>query len=135
MGNCINIDHAKHNERACNYLNKKPEFSDWIITTAFYAALHYVRHKIIPYSYTDLSGNRKTYNDFEILFENFRKENEGRHGFQKRFVEENVHVIRFEYQRLHELCQNARYYNYQYNRGDSDKAREYLKTIKDFCSN
>jgi len=133
MENCNNLNHAKHNEQVCNYLNKKPEFSDWIITTAFYAALHYVRHKIIPYVKTDLSGNRRTFSDFESLFENFRKEQEGRHGFQKRFVEENLHIIRFEYQRLHELCQNARYYNYQYNRDDSEKARSYLKKIKDYC--
>jgi hypothetical protein len=135
MENCNNLYHAKHNEQVCNYLNKKPEFSDWIITTAFYAALHYVRHKIIPYVNVDLSGNHKIFNDFESLFENFRKEYEGRHGFQKRFVEENMRIIRFEYQRLHELCQNARYYNYQYNRDDSEKARKYLKIIKDYCCN
>jgi len=132
-GNCNNINHAKHNEQVCNYLNKKPEFSDWIITTAFYAALHYVRHKIIPYVHTDLSGNQKKYDDFETLFDNFKKEQEGRHGFQKRFVEEHLPKIRYQYQRLHELCQNARYYNYQYTRHDSEKAREYLKIIKDFC--
>jgi hypothetical protein len=125
--------HAEHNEKVCNYLGRKPEFADWVITTAFYSSLHFVRHKILPYNYTDKSGNRRTYNDFESLFGNFKKEGEGRHGFQKRFVEENIKEIRFEYQRLHELSQNARYYNYIYDRKDSDRAKEYLKKIKFFC--
>lgn len=46
-----------------------------------------------------------------VLFNTFRKEGEGRPGFQKRFVEENMKDIRFEYQKLHELSQNARYYH------------------------
>ncbi|MDR0863554.1 MAG: hypothetical protein LBO74_01305 [Candidatus Symbiothrix sp.] len=135
MGNCINIEHAIHNEKVCNYLDRKPEFVDWIITTAFYSSLHYIRHKILPYVYEDKSGNIKTYDDFESLFNNFKKEGEGRHGFQKRFVEENMTEIRFEYQKLHELCQNARYYNYKFQREDSIKAREYLQIIKKNCYN
>ncbi len=133
MGNCKNLNHAQHNEKVCNFLNQKAEFADWIITTAFYSSLHYVRHKVIPHTHTDKSGNTNTYPDFEELFNNFRNDGEGRHGFQKRWVDSSLSEIKFEYQRLYELSQNARYYNYNYQRDDAEKARGYLNTIKKVC--
>ena len=42
------IDHAKHNESVCNYLGRNSAFGDWVITSAFYSAMHYVRHLMIP---------------------------------------------------------------------------------------
>jgi hypothetical protein len=37
------IDQAKHNEKCANLLlNNAPEFRDWAITAAFYAAVHLV---------------------------------------------------------------------------------------------
>ncbi len=37
------VDQAKHNEECANFLlNKAPEFRDWAVTAAFYAAVHCV---------------------------------------------------------------------------------------------
>lgn len=55
--------HAAHNEKACDYLLKSRLFNDWVITTAFYSALHYVQDEIFP-----LTEDRKTYNNFNIFF-------------------------------------------------------------------
>ena len=42
------LNHAIHNKEACEYLSKEPKFSDWVITTAFYSALHFIDYKIFP---------------------------------------------------------------------------------------
>ena len=57
------LAHAKHNERVCNYLGRSADFGDWVITTAFYSAMHYVRHLMVPIM---IEGD--VYNDFESLF-------------------------------------------------------------------
>ena len=44
----LNLEHALHNEETCNYFNKKPDFLDGVITTAFYSDLHFVRDKLLP---------------------------------------------------------------------------------------
>jgi UDP-GlcNAc3NAcA epimerase len=38
------FEHAKHNEKACNFINTSStnEFNDWVITIAFYSAVHYI---------------------------------------------------------------------------------------------
>lgn len=37
---------AKHNEELWELLLKNGKFSDWVITAAFYSALHYVEHEV-----------------------------------------------------------------------------------------
>ncbi len=44
------IDHAKHNEAVCDHLESQTEFTDWIITTAFYTALHYLEFRLFPFT-------------------------------------------------------------------------------------
>jgi len=47
--NYTSLQHAEHNENTCNYLaSDRNKHNDWVITTAFYASLHYLRHKIFP---------------------------------------------------------------------------------------
>jgi len=55
--------HAIHNEAACDFLLSGNQFNDWVVTTAFYAALHYVQHEIFP-----LSEGGNTYSDFNVYF-------------------------------------------------------------------
>lgn len=42
--------HAEHNEEVCRHLNvvTGKNYNDWVVTTAFYSALHYVNHEIFP---------------------------------------------------------------------------------------
>ena len=122
------LNHANHNYSACNYMTKKQEYCDWIITIAFYSAVHFVRHKLLPYQ--DMGT---TYNTFDSLFKTKKEIGEGRHGFQLRYVKDEIPEISFEYARLHEWSTNARYINYNYGRDDSKKAKEYLDKIKETC--
>jgi hypothetical protein len=133
MGNCNNIKRALHNESVCNYLSKKQDFGDWIITTAFYSALHFTRHKLLPVEHTNKDGTTETYNDFETWYRTAKREYEGRHGFQIRMVKDRLVKIDFEYARLHEASENARYKNQDFDRKHVNQLKEYLSTIKRFC--
>lgn len=127
MANLSNIQQAKHNESTCNYIGKKPEYSDWVVTTAFYSAIHYIRHLLLP-----MNEGGLTYNTFEALFSRKRTSQEGRHGFQSRMVQAMYAEIRYEYEKLHDMSNNARYLNYAYVREEAMLAKGYLSKIKEF---
>lgn len=134
MGNSRNLDHAIHNEKVYRHLCQNPEFCDWVVTTAFYSALHYIRHKMFPCEFTLKDGNLHKFQDFESLYANFRKDGEGRHGFQLNWVKNNYQEISIFYRRLHELSNESRYFNYQFN---SEKiipeVNSHLKGIRLYC--
>jgi hypothetical protein len=123
------LNHAKHNESVCNYLGRKDDFSDWVITTSFYSALHYVRHLMFP-----LTDNGKLYNDFETYFCENKSFGIGRHGFQQQYVIVHYPDINFEYGRLLEMSSIARYSNCVYTREQAKLAKDYLVIIKRFIS-
>jgi hypothetical protein len=77
--------------------------------------------------------DKAIFESIDVLFLNYRRDGEGRHGFQCRWVGEKFPEIQFEYKRLYELSKNARYFDYKYNRKDSERARKYLEKIKSFC--
>jgi len=93
MDNSISFKHAEHNEKAYRYLCKEPEFCDWIITTAFYSAIHFIRHRMLPYDVQLKNGNTHKFENFESLFNSLKKDGEGRHGFQLKWVRDHYGVI------------------------------------------
>ncbi len=132
MANLSNINQAKHNESVCNYISScsDQEYCDWVITTAFYSAIHYIRHQMFPYD----DGEGVTYKSFERLVKDKKTNEEGRHGFQLRMVVEEHRSIAFYYQKLHDLSRNARYNNYVFNKQESNLAKNYLEHIKTYVS-
>lgn len=124
------INQAKHNEKVCNHLSSKETYSDWVITTAFYSAIHYVRCLMIP---CNIDGTE--YNCFDSLFSKFKQSSEGRHGFQARYVLVNYPEIDSDYRILLDMSNNARYINYQYSREQAKVAKESLRTIKEYVLN
>lgn len=129
MESLSNLEQAKHNESVCNYLGKKESYSDWVITTAFYSAIHFVRHLMLPH----VEGGI-TYTTYEALFSRKKAPTDGRHGFQSTFVILNYSDIEFEYQRLYDFSVNARYLNYKYTRAEASQAKAYLQIIKAYVS-
>lgn len=123
------IEHARHNESVCNYLGKKEIYSDWVITTAFYSSMHYVRHLIIP-----ITKNGKEYSDFESLFCDLKSPMEGRHGFLRNYVLMNYSSIGYEYCKLHDMSTTARYTQYVYTRNQAKVAKSYLEKIKNLVN-
>lgn len=134
MGNSNNLAHAQHNEKACKYLRIKPDYLDWVITTAFYSALHYVRYKMLPQTVRRVNGTLIEISDFETYYSLNKKAHQGKHGFMVEQVTILFPEIASEYAQLRDLCETARYQNYKYDRKISNLAFDRLQSIKEFCS-
>jgi hypothetical protein len=133
MTNKSNLEYAEHNWKTCKFLDKKPEFSDWVITTAFYSALHYVRYKIFPFKVI-VSGKDVEIKDFEKCFRVYNPSNLNKHKLLSQLVEERLSEIAVDYNRLKDMSWTARYHNYKFSREISNDAKKRLQSIKAFCS-
>ena len=133
MKNEDNLEYAEHNWKTCKYLDKKPDFADWVITTAFYSALHYVRYKIFPIS---IEQADKTLNisDFEFYFRVNNPMRLSKHSLLSNLVEEKFPEIATDYNKLRDISWSARYNNYKYSREISNEAKKRLQKIKEFCT-
>jgi len=93
------INQAKHNKACANLLlEKSPEYRDWAITAAFYAAVHlaeacFTSHDSILH--TDTASDRG--------------EKEGMHGYRARKVRELAPDAYVSYRKLREASSNVRY--------------------------
>ena len=125
------LDHAQHNERVCNYLDKKAEYGDWVITTAFYSALHYLRHKIFPLRFKK-EEKQITVKEFES-FCTIKAITHGKHAAFSRLVEEKARNVADDYNQLKDISWTARYHDYNYDRAISKLAKKRLNNIKTFC--
>lgn len=120
--------HAEHNEAACDYLLASGKFSDWVITTAFYSALHFVQNEIFP-----LTENGKNYPDFDIYFQKVLKPKNRRinkHSATVDLVKKYIPKASSYYRWLFDACMNARYMNYQVSGAKAQQARDYLTALR-----
>jgi hypothetical protein len=114
--------------------------NDWVVTTAFYSALHYCQVGLFPCDYyidpelKELSH----YLNFESFYNDFKNSSNQRkhstpHQCRNWLIQTQVDEIRFEYKLLFDLCHTARYKNYTISEHDKNSAIEYLNSIKCFC--
>ncbi|MBD3330273.1 hypothetical protein GF354_01950 [Candidatus Peregrinibacteria bacterium] len=132
MAKITSLDHAEHNEKACKYLNRKPDFLDWVITTAFYSALHFINHKIFPYK-VKVNGKMIIIKDFATYCNNYKKDTTRKHHQLSALVEEKCPEIADDYNQLKDISWTARYSRYQYDRDISDLAVKRLGAVKKYC--
>lgn len=117
--------HAEHNEEVCDYLLDSGNFHDWVVTTAFYSALHFAQDRIFPYYHSD--GN--AYDSFTEYFLNCCN------GISKHKATIDL-VNKFDvqagsqYKRLHDLCRTARYSSFKISKRKAQKARSTLNLLK-----
>ena len=119
--------HALHNEKVCNTLHSAGECNDWIVTTAFYAALHFTASRLFPFR--DAKGKYDSINQY---FNANKEKCLSKHDAQVQLVHEKMPGIGDAYEHLYETSQNARYVDYQIEEIGAKLAREYLKKIKKF---
>jgi len=120
--------HAVHNEKACDYLLKSRQFNDWVVTTAFYSALHYVRSVLFP-----LTINGTTYNNLDNYFYVLRNKphnNLSKHQIIIQLVNSNLKSVASHYRWLHDSCMTTRYNDYQVSDKKAKTARKRLSQIK-----
>jgi hypothetical protein len=124
------LEHGKHNLRVCNHLNLQSEIlcNDWIVTTAFYASIHYIDHILFPCSHK--------IGDSEYVFNNINEAHnflQRRSKHQSRATLVNLHLpaLSIPYKFLLDESQEARYSNYLPNPLTAQRAIRELKKITD----
>lgn len=119
--------HAIHNEKACEYLLKSKEYNDWVITTAFYSALHYVQESLFP-----LIEEEKKFEEFTSYYnlKNTGENSISKHALTKKLVKEKLPQISSYYRWLFDQCQTARYHNYKVDEIAATLALKQLKELK-----
>lgn len=124
-------EHAEHNEAACDFLAADGQWDDWVVTTAFYAAVHFVEFKMFP-----MKDGEKEFKTFELYYEDTKSSSSaGFHKRRKRLVQTKIPEAYPGYKYLMDQARIARYKNYQVGERIADLAREHLKTIKAHCLN
>ncbi len=119
------LNHANHNKEVCEYLNKDTKYGDWIITTAFYSALHFIDHKVFPLELPITKGSKVNFVSFESYY-NFCKKNKdiSKHKARTELVEKLLPQISHHYNKLGDLCHHARYVDYKYDYEIAKDAKE-----------
>ena len=122
--------HAEHNEKACLLLEKNGNFDDWVITTAFYSALHYVQYELFP-----LVRGAKTFPDFENYYASISFQNrKSKHKETIDLVQLEIQAVGSMYRWLHDASRTARYKNYFVSKEKSERAVSNLQKIKNACA-
>ena len=120
--------HAIHNEEACKFLLTSKKFNDWVVTTAFYSALHFVQHELFP-----LTDHGQKYTDFNVYFSKvLKKKNKklSKHSATIELVKTNLPLASAYYRWLHDACMSARYNNYIVSETKAATASNYLTDMK-----
>ena len=123
-------EHAEHNENACKYLLESGKYNDWVITTAFYSALHYVHYELFP-----LKHQNNLYNNFNSYYDSICdylnvKSRPSKHSVTIELVHTKLPNCNRFFRWLHDECFNARYKNYTVTCEKANMAMKYLCNIK-----
>ena len=124
----MNLNHAKHNEDLCRKLHNEKNFFDWILTIAFYSALHYSEHSLFP-----LQFGQRVYHSFDKYYQAFKMSNDNKHDARKRLIYSNIDASAgAAYSWLKDSSLKARYYDYKINELEADMAIRKLDVIKSY---
>lgn len=121
-------DHAEHNESACDFLLGSGKFQDWVVTTAFYSALHFVHYEIFP-----LEEDGEDYPNFDIYcykMSKTRKKFKTKHHLTKELVSTYIPNANGYYRWLFDNCMNSMYKSYKVSENEAQRARDFLSKLK-----
>lgn len=117
--------HAEKNEKLCRKLYGEGEFLDWVITTAFYSAIHYIDEKLFPVLYLPPSVEFKNVEEAQNYLRS-----RSRHQAREQLVKVSFPEICADYIYLEKACHNSRYKNFKVNEKEAELAIEALDRIK-----
>ena len=124
-------DQGLHNESVSELLWNSGGFDDWVVTTAFYAALKLVNHELFPYT-----NGTNIYPDFNYYYQTlpFRRR-KCKHQETIQLVKRNIRSVQAFYRRLHDASMTARYADYNITtRAIAQMARQDLAAVKLACA-
>lgn len=124
----MSLDHAEHNEKACQLLFKTNEFNDWVVTTAFYSSLHYVNFKLFP-----LTKDENKYENLSQYYKTLQLPRPALHNVTIELVSTYIKHISSFYRWLYDTCRTARYHNYKVDDQTAKMAILCLNNIKNAC--
>ena len=133
------FNHATHNEHVSNLLCESDDNVDWIITTAFYSALHFTEHKLFPMKYTDSKGRKfkiKALADYySFVYPYGTPKIPNKHAVRLDLVNKNLPDIGPDYKWLKDTCYTARYVDYQFSNPANfiQEAKTRLSKVKAAC--
>ncbi len=133
----MSLNHARHNKEACEFLNqhKENKFGDWVITTAYYSALHYFHSELFPGSYeSQMNGRITNFSSFEHYYNNTNKK-KSKHVLLLQLVEENVEDddVIDAFTTLKNLCWTARYKDYCCEPDVVEECYKGIDLISEYC--
>jgi hypothetical protein len=131
------LEHALHNEKICLSLCCDKENVDWIITTAFYSALHFVDHKLFPYTHSTTDGKKYRIKSFDEYYGHFfPTRTKDKHTVRLELVKSKLPTIAANYSWLKSTCWTARYSSYKFvnNQDYINAAQNHLAAIKACCT-
>jgi len=122
---------GEKNEKVCEHLFTETEFFDWVVTTAFYAALHYTQHEIFPYK-----ESLVTHSTFDSYYGSLKKNNgkPTKHDAQIALTSRAIPGAGAHYRFLHDNSWTARYRSYKVPKSVAETARKRLQFLKGFCT-
>lgn len=117
--------HAQHNTTVCEHLHLKAEIScnDWVVTTSFYSAIHFIDHAIFPCTY-----NGRSFNNISEAH-NFISAR-SLHASRGVLVNSLIPSIKSDYEFLRDSCHRARYHDYNVLEQIADRSVRILKGIE-----
>jgi hypothetical protein len=123
------LNHARHNKEACEHLNAVPgKFPDWVVTTAFYCAMHYAHAVIFPYTEVGV-----TYRNLEEYFNKHKRTGDTKHSVTLDLIRKLHSSIADKYKQLKDTAHTARYHDYELPQPVVSKMRKNLKVIEEYC--
>jgi hypothetical protein len=125
----MRLQQAEHNERLSDHLLGLGDFHDWVVTTAFYSAIHFVEHKIFP-----ATINGQKFQTFEEYYdEESKRKNLSKHAIKANLVGQRLPGIKRQYGWLKDACHSARYIDYKVSAAKAKSANATLKVLKSCC--
>lgn len=127
------LKHALHNESACNYLSLKEDMSDWVITTSFYASLHFLAFKIFPFNVPAIGGKTTTIDSVDHYYNYNNTKKKSKHELLSNLAFEKCPKVSEDYDWLLDLSMTARYKHYTNDKEIANKAVRLMQNIKKEC--
>jgi hypothetical protein len=125
----MSVDHAKHNEDLCLKLFAENNWNDWVVTTAFYSAIHYVDNRIFP-----LKIKEKEYHNIDEYVLTCTDGIKSKHDARTKLVKHHAHKAFPAYKLLRDTCRTARYNDYKLSDAMAEAATKQLALIKSLCT-
>ena len=120
-------NHGERNKKLSQSLNDGKEYYDWVITTAFYSAIHFVEDRILPKKIGTIHCK-----NISNVKQAYRMA--GRHQAREKLVSDNLSLpIAVKYKWLDDMSRNSRYVTYKVPAIHAEKALQYLDEIFDEC--